>query len=271
VLADTQRRLRALWTTPGGVAEALREAGDPEGRSLEGFVRSDARAPARDRLEVYANAWFQRLLGALKGDFGALAAQAGDAGINDVVLAYLIAEPPRHASLRHAGDRLAGYLADDPRAAPFRRRWPWCADLARFELALLDAFDAADAPVLARAALAALPPEDWPALVLRVQPCVQVLELAWPVAPLREGFERGVAAPPPAAPVSNWQLVWRRDEVVRWRESSPVEAELIARARAGECFEEICAAASRALGDDAAPAHAAALLARWVDAGMLAA
>ena len=63
----------------------------------------------------------------LKADFGALAAQAGDAGINDVVLAYLIACPPSHASLRHAGDRLAAYLADDPRAEPFRSRWPWCA------------------------------------------------------------------------------------------------------------------------------------------------
>ena len=266
MLADAQRRLRRLLTTPGGVGVALREAGDPEARSLEDFIASDARGAALPRLEIYANAWFQRILGALKQDYGALAAGLGDAGMNDLALAYLIAHPPRHASLRYVGDRLADYLADDARADFFRRRWPWCADLARFETALLDAFDAADAPVLARAQLARLLPEQWPALVLRVQPCARLLRLAWNVGPMTE---KARAAPAPQAPEPSSFLVWRRDETVRWRALEPLEAELFAAAQAGACFEDVCAAAARAIGDDAAPAEAAGMLGRWVDAELL--
>jgi hypothetical protein len=255
--------LRALLTTPEGVAGALREAGDPDGRSLEGFVVSDARGAAAVRLEIYANAWFQRILGALEQDFGALAAALGEAGINDLALAYLIAHPPRHASLRHVGDRLADYLASDPRADFFRQRWPWCGDLARFESALLDAFDAEDAPVLTRAQLAALPPEQWASLVLRVQPCVRVLSLQWDVTPMTETQEA------PRAPAPSRVLVWRRDEAVRWRALEPFEAELFERARAGARFEDLCDAVAERAGEDAAAAEAASTLGRWVDAGLL--
>ena len=271
MLADTQRRLRALLTTPEGVAGALREAGDPEGRTLAGFVVSDARGSAPQRLEIYANAWFQRILGALKDDFGALATQLGDAGTNDLALAYLIAHPPRHASLRYVGAQLADYLARDARAEFFRRHWPWCADLARFETALLDAFDAADAPVLARAELAALPPERWPTLRLRLQPSARLLNLDWDVAPMREAHEQDHSLPAPQAPGANVQLVWRRDETVRWRALEALEAELLRAAQAGYGFEELCRRAARELGEEAAPAEAAALLGRWVDAGVLAA
>ncbi|HEX5066802.1 MAG TPA: putative DNA-binding domain-containing protein, partial [Myxococcota bacterium] len=190
MLDAAQRRLRALFTAPEGVAAALREAGDPDGRSLADFVVGDARAGAVARLEVYANAYFARLLEVLTEDFGALAAGIGADGMNDVATAYLGACPPRRPSIRHAGDRLAAFLAEHPAALPFRRRWPWCADLARLETAILDAFDAEDAPLLAREALAATPPDDWAALRLRLAPCVRVLRLAWPVVEMREAHER---------------------------------------------------------------------------------
>jgi hypothetical protein len=271
MLDATQRRLRDLVTAPEGVGAALREAGDPDGRSLVGFAVSDAVQGATLRLEVYANAYFSRLYGVLADDFGALAAAVGAAGMNDVVTAYLLADPPRHFSIRHAGDRLAEFLAAHPAALPFRQRWPWCADLARLETALCDAFDAADAPLLARETLAARPPAEWPALVLRLAPCVRLLRLAFAVLPLREAFERDAEPPaPPAAPAANAVLVWRRDEQVCWRALDPLEADLLELTRASAGFEELCAAAARALGDAAAPAHAATLLARWVEAGLLA-
>lgn len=270
MLDATQRRLRALFTAPEGVAAALREAGDPDARSLEGFVVSDSALGARARLDVYANAYFARLLEVLTDDFGALAASLGAGGMNDVVTAYLLACPPRHPSIRHAGDRLADFLAAHPAALPFRRRWPWCADLARLEWAIGEAFDAADAPLLARDALASLPPASWSTLVLRVQPCVRVLRLAWPVLAMRAAYERDEALPPPpAAPEANAALVWRRDEQARFRACEPLEAALLEAASRGADFGSLCTLAADALGDAAAPAYAAARLGAWVDAGLL--
>jgi len=271
VLDATQRRLRALFTAPEGVAAALREAGDPDGRSLDGFVVSDARQGAVTRLEIYANAYFARLLEVLTEDFGALAASTGADGMNDVVTAYLLACPPRRPSIRHAGERLSAFLAEHPAALPFRQRWPWCADLARLETSLGDAFDAGDAPLLTREALASLPPAEWPSLVLRVQPCVRVLRLAWPVLPLREAYERDAPpAAPPAAPSDSAALVWRRDEQVRFRALEALEASLLEAASRGEDFGSLCALAAQSLGDAEAPTYAAERLAGWIDVGLLA-
>jgi hypothetical protein len=272
VLDATQRRLWHLLTAPEGVAAALREAGDPDGRELTGFVASDARLDATSRLEVYANAYFARLHAVLCDDFGALAAALGDEWMHDLVTAYLLAHPPRRPSIRHAGEELAEFLATHPAALPFRRRFPWCADLARLERALGDAFDAADAPLRSRESLASLPPESWPALALRLAPCARVLRLDWPVLSLREAYEREEALPePPAARQANAALVWRRDEMVRFRPLEPLEAELLERAAAGESFEALCAAAARELGESAAPRRSAQLLAGWIDAGLIAA
>ena len=67
-LADTQKRLRRLITWPEGVAEALRV--EPSGRApLTTVVRSDERLGAKERLDVYANAYFYRIHDVLAEDF----------------------------------------------------------------------------------------------------------------------------------------------------------------------------------------------------------
>ena len=272
MLDATQRRLWDLLTAPEGVAAALREAGDPDGRSLAGFVASDARLDATSRLEVYANAYFARLHAVLCDDYGALAAAVGADWMNDVVTAYLLACPPRRPSIRHAGEHLADFLAAHPAALPFRARFPWCADLARLEHALGDAFDAADIPLRSRESLAALAPEAWPALHLPLAPSVRVLRLDWPVLALREAYERDeTPAAPPTFPAPGSALVWRRDELVRFRPLDALEAELLERAAAGDTFEQLCEAAAREVGESDAPARAAQLLAGWIDAGLIAA
>jgi hypothetical protein len=270
-LAETQRRIGRLLAAPDGVRAALAEEGDAEGASLAALLRGDERCAAVARLEVYANAYFQRVHDALAEDYGALAAALGPAWFHDLVTAYLMAHPPAHPSLRFAGAQLGRFLETDAAAAPFRRRFPFAADLARLEWALADAFDAADAEVLGREALAAIPLPDWEALALALHPSVQVLSLDWPVHVLRESFDagRGAARPPPArAPTA--VLVWRRDERVFFRTAEPVEAELLGAVRAGARFGALCEAAARAVGEAAAPARAAGWLAAWVSAGLLA-
>ena len=272
MLDATQRRLSHLLTAPEGVGAALHEAGDPDGRSLASFIVSDGLLDATSRLEVYANAYFARLHAVLCDDFGALAAAIGGDWMNDVVVAYLLACPPRRPSIRHAGEKLGDFLAAHPAALPFRRRFPWCADLARLEHALCDAFDAADASLRTRESLATLPPDAWPALHLPVAPCARVLRLEWPVLPLREAYERDETPPaPPAEPEAGAALVWRRDELVRFRPLEPLEALLLERAAAGDPFEALCAAAAREVGEADAPACTAQLLAGWIDAGLIAA
>ncbi len=272
-LLRTQRRLWQLVTAPSGVAEALAAEGDRDGRSLAGWIASDARASAAQRLEVYAHAYFQRIHDVLARDFGALAAVLGADGFHDLVTAYLCVHPPARPSLRHAGERLAGFLAEAPAARPFRARWPFAADLARLEWALAFAFDAADAAPLERQALERVAPERWEALVFSLRPGVQRLALAWDVLAAREAFERDQAPAPraPARPAATAALVWRREERVLFRPLAPEEDALLAALAAGRPFGALCEQLAARHGPEAAPARAAAWLSAWLDAQLLAA
>lgn len=269
-LARTQRRIWRLLTAPDGVRAALAEAGDPEGRSLADWLVSDARAPASLRLEVYANAYFERIRGVLADQFETLARMLGEAGFHDLVTAYLCVHAPERPSLRHVGDRLPDFLLGHAAARPFRRRWPWAPDLARLEWALAFAFDAADSAPLRREQLAQRTPEDWEELVLALRPGVQRLALDWDAAALRQAWEADELPVAPTAPRPATLVVWRRGERVLFRTSDPEEHELLGWLAAGETFGALCDRIAQRHDAASAPERAARWLAAWVDAQLLA-
>jgi len=266
-LDAAQRRLWALLAAPEGVRAALAEEGPGAGAALEALLAGDARVPAAERLEVYANAYFHRIAGALREDHPALAAALGAPAFHDLATAYLLACPPRHASLRHAGDRLPAFLAGAEGAAPFRARWPYAAELAALERAIVDAFDAPDDEPLARAELAALAPAAWAALPLRLRASASLLGFGWPVDRLRGAAERGEPLPPEGfTPAPTRVCVYREGDAVRWLRVDADEAAFLDAARAGTTFGALCNALAARRGPDAAPARAAALLARLLPA-----
>jgi hypothetical protein len=266
-LALAQRRLRRVIADPDGVVPALAEAAEGERRALLTLL-SDARGVSGvRRLEVYANAYAARIEAVLAEGFPALRALLGEPLFRDLVTAYLMAHPPRHPSIRRAGDDLPAWLAGAAAAGAFRRRAPCAPDLAALEAALLDAFDAPDAPVLTREALGALPPERWAGLRLAFAPGVRLLRLAWPVVRLVAARERG--EPLPAIdPRFADTLVWRSGERVLRREPGADEAEALAAAIAGEPFGAVCERVADRSGEAEAPVLAASWLAGWVEAGL---
>jgi hypothetical protein len=270
-LRALQQRLSLLIRAPSGALAALAAEGDAKGESLAAWLVGDGRASAGERLEVYANAYFARLHGALREDYPALAAALGADAFHDLATAYLLAFPPSRPSLRDAGANLRAFLAGaSAEAAWIRVRWPFAADLATFEWALVEAFDAPDAPALARAQLAALGAAEWEALPLRLHPAAFLLELGWPVQRLRGAEDAGAAPPAPAlSPEPTRICVGRRGERVRFRAAPPEEAELLAEVAKGTRFGDVCARLAATRGEEAAASVAAHLLSRWLDDGLI--
>ncbi len=196
--------------------------------------------------------------------------------------------PPSRPSLQHAGRELCTHLEREPFATIFGERWPWAADLARLEWSLVEAWLAADATPLPPTALASLAPDAFGTLRFGTSPSLALLRLAWPVADLRERFERadgpgptrehacpnGVGAcdaPGPgddSAPALERKAtpvrVWRQGESVRFKMLSDVEAAALEQVIAGESFGDVCETVARFVGEAEAPARAAALLAGWI-------
>jgi hypothetical protein len=225
-----------------------------------GLVADGPVFPAARRLAVYHEAYRLRLIEALGADFPLLRALLGDAAFERLTLRYLAACPSRSYTLRDLGRGLAGFLA----------RRPALRATAAFEWALLDAFDAADAPTLAMADLAAVPAQRFARLRFALAPGVQVLRLRWNVPQAWSAWHGGAAAVLPArlpAPVDC--LIFRREQRVYFRTLAADEAAGLATLRRGRRFGAICGALARAGAADGAAARAAQLLATWLDERVL--
>jgi hypothetical protein len=274
-LSTLQRRLRELIVAPNGVNAALDELGGAAVRALESVVRSDHKLDAVGRLEVYANAYFYRIRDCLENDFGALHATLGENRFHNLATAYLMACPPRHPSLRFAGDRLPDFIRRHPTAAPFRDDPRWLADLAHLEWTIVAAFDAADADILSRDELAAIDPVNWVDLRFSFQPALARLDLDFPAQRVRRSWDddrpidAAISELESIAPAVHPLLVWRTHETVSYRSLDPIEAASLDAAIAGETFGSLCEQLASEVGDGEAPNHAATLLARWQADGLI--
>ncbi|MBM4362672.1 MAG: putative DNA-binding domain-containing protein, partial [Deltaproteobacteria bacterium] len=174
-IARRVRERRRLGSDPVTTAEAA-----------ERLIPSPRLAPV-ERLEIYREQFWLRHTGALSTDFPALRALLGRAAWESLSEEYLLRHPPRTPSLRDLGLHLPAHVA----SAADLPEGPVAAALATLEWAIVEAFDAADAPALDAAHLAAIPAEDWPGLRVRIAPAVRLLVLERPVAALREALLAG--------------------------------------------------------------------------------
>jgi hypothetical protein len=148
----------------------------PDGR-VQPQVLGSAEVSAGERLAIYANAYRLRLLEALGTDYPGLHALMGDDEFDAMGRAYIAAHPSPYFSLRWFGDRMSDFL----RTTEPYSKYPVFAEMAAFEWAKSDAFDAADSETAAIEDMAALPPDAWPALTFVPQASLRRLDLRWNV------------------------------------------------------------------------------------------
>jgi hypothetical protein len=263
-LADLQKLLYRLIVAPSGVDEGLAREASIGCGGLEAVISGDDRLSARERVAIYADAYFYRLLDVFKEDFPATLAALGEAHFHNLVTAYLIEYPPTEPSIAFAGCHLAEFL----RQHPLGDQAPFVADLALLERILIESFHAADAAPLEAAAMSAIAPAEWPTLTMKLHPASRLLELEWHVEQVLRAVEHHESWKGPThGPVS--LLVWRRNTEVFYRAIESPERAALMIARDGAPFAEICEAiASMSNGGDPAPLINE-LLSRWLSDGVL--
>jgi hypothetical protein len=228
-------------------------------------VQSTEKVSAETRLDVYYQAYRLRLLEALGVDFPALQAFVGTKRFERIGLEYIDAYPSEHFSIRYFGRAMSRFLG----ALPYRRE-PWLAELASFEWALGEAFDAPDALPLTAKALSAIPLTAWPELRLHLHPSVRRLNFRWHVPAVWQAVDRHETPTPPVRnePPMPW-LIWRRDLKNYFRSLQQDEAWALDAIRAGLTFGEICEGLGQWMVDREAAVRAARLLRLWVEEGLL--
>ena len=258
-LKELESLLYRLITAPSGVGEGLASERNLPRTGLGAIVLGDERLSAEERADIYANMYFYRLLDALKEDFPATRKVLGDDAFHNLVTGYLIEYPPTQPSVAECGRFLSRYLRDHPQSVDA----PYLADLAALERATVEVFQGPDANALSAEAMRAIPADQWPALKLRLHPCVQVLDVEWRVADLLRAVEEGRDWQPAARGAAKI-VVSRRSGRVLYRELEQSEYRAIDAARTGATFANICDLVAEHSGALDPVAELNRLLARWL-------
>jgi hypothetical protein len=261
-LAQTQDVFWRLISAPEGVAAALAALPDRERTlpfGIEGWLRGDDRLSAIERLDVYANMYFFRLLDCLAEDFPAIHAVVGHERFHALVADYLTIHPSEHPSVRMLGRALGDFLETHPLSGEVS----YLPDLVRFEWHLLGAFDAADAEPLAAECLQQLVPGDWPALRFVLTPSLRILEARAPVQEVWSAATEGRELPRIASQPTTLRI-WREDLRVFHRTIDRLELMALRAAERGERFAAMCDAAAGLVGEERAASELVTILHRWL-------
>jgi hypothetical protein len=229
-------------------------------------VQSTAKLTAHERLSIYSSGYRARLLDALASDYPVLRHVLGEDSFTALGEAYIAAQPSRSFTLRDFGASLPAFL----RESEFSLEFGFAPELADFERALVEAFDAVDAEPLAAERLAAVAAAAWPQLRFVAHPSVQRCAIAFNTLPMWEAVKAG--RPPPAPerlPIPVAVLVWRQGLATVFRSLSADEADLWQRLTRGDDFEALCSALTDWLSPEATPLRAATLLRGWLAEGLI--
>jgi hypothetical protein len=266
-LDEIQQLFFRAITWPTGVSDFLAQADLRTRQAFDAAFAESAELGRVERLDVYANAYFYRLLDALREMFPRTCALAGEAAFHNLVTDYLLAFPSCEPDLRHAGDALPGFSA----AHALGRELPMAADVARVEQALNHSLDAPQGGKVERQALAIVEPTAWPLLHLDLSTPTRLVRVDWDVAEIArclEGDAPESARQLARSPVPLTFLVGRLGFATYFRRLGAVEATALTALARGDSFGAACEAVSRASPEVELSSLARDLM-RWLDDGVI--
>lgn len=183
-LKDLQRWLRWIITDPRGAVDAL-ENPHPEGKSqryhapeidVRHLIQKSAHLETHNRLSVYAEAYFSRILEALESDFVSIRRLIGEDEFANLINGFLKDYPSKYTNITEIGRHLSLYLMENPQSYP-----AWLADLARLEWGLIESFYAGTCPPFNPATLHGRADSDWESARVFFDPGVRIHKSEWPL------------------------------------------------------------------------------------------
>jgi Putative DNA-binding domain len=261
-LEVVQRWFHAVVSHPdgvegGAVSPDAQELIRLDRGELEAVVRRSRNLTASERLSIYANAYYSRLLECLGACFPILKNALGDEVFDSFAFEYLQRYPSRSYTLDHLGQNFPRFL-DETRPEPVEGSepggvdWPdFLIDLATFEWTIAKVFDGPGVEgqtLLTPEALQAFPAERFAEAHLVPVPCLTLLAFRFPVNAYYTAArhaEEGEEIPVPA-PANEHVAVTRREFVVRRYPLSPPQHALLTEILAGSTVGEAIAVAAEA-------------------------
>lgn len=233
---------------------------------IEADIVSDEKANAAERMGFYHDAYRLRLIDVLSKDYPVVAKLLGEEDFAQLALAYLRSHPSEFKSIRWFGIHLPEFLRSNDRDKGSERA-EQLLEMALFEKAQNDVFDAVQSVFVVVDQLAAINPADWENLKVSLIPASQMLFLHNNIATVwldlfrrdDESIEPHTAQWERQEYPASW-LVWRKGLDPRWRVLEVDEAWAIDAFDKGQSFGEVCTGLTEWVDEAHVPMRAVSIL-----------
>jgi hypothetical protein len=280
-----QRWFQAVVTHPDGVeggveSEEAQRLIRLNRSELEAVIGRSRNLTAAERMGIYANAYYARLLECLASFFPVLQKALGEEVFEGFAFEYLQHYPSKSYTLDRLGESFARFLAEtrpepEDGEEPGAVGWPdFLIDLTVFEWNLNQVFDGPGVegkPLLTADLLQSFPAERFAEARLVPVPCLRLLAFRFPVnAYYTAARHAGEGEEPPIPdPAPEYVALTRRDFVVRRFPLNAAQHALLEKILAGAPVGEAIAAAAEISGldDEALGAELQAWFRLWVAEG----
>jgi len=275
-LAEVQRWMRWVITEPRGIHEALahpwtldaslaKRYKEPK-RQFE-IIEEAAPLSKQDRLNVYANAYFYRLLESLGVDYATVRRVVGDENFHDLIAHFLMRYPSNSPNIGDVGETFPAFINGHPLSAQF----PFLHELAVLERAIMECLFTHHLPALDVSSFQTKSEEDWAIARFVLDPTVRLMSAQWPVDLLWKRREQSEPLELPALMESTPRnlLLYRDDS---WVNVSVIDVHswmALRMLQDGLPLGAVCEALSKQWDERTEPLPVMEWFSSWVAAGLV--
>jgi len=198
---------------------------------IENHVVATNEVSAQERLAIYYEAYYARLIDIVMEDFPVLVALMGEEKFYHWSRQFIATHPSIYRSARWFGKTFPSFLEAISSE--------WCA-MAQFEWLLTEAFDASNAPYLSLEAIMAIKPEEWPRLVFTCHPSLRYISLQWNVVQVWKNHQCKKKINLKKLSRPQHFIIWRKELAIQFHRLTRVEKFLLDAMQQEISFSTIC-------------------------------
>ncbi|MBT6495852.1 MAG: DUF2063 domain-containing protein [Planctomycetaceae bacterium] len=237
-LGQVQQWMQAVIMHPDGVVGGIESTAaqthiDVSVNDIEQVIKRSQAQNSIERLQVYGNAYFARLVEVLRDEFPALQHAIGEEAFDGFAFGYLQAYPSHSYTLADLSRNFSQYLRETRPPADAEEEGPdwieFLIDLAALERTYSEVFSGPGPEAgdhLKPGELQEIPPERWADATLIPMPCLRLMKFGFPVHEYATAVRQG-GDPHPPDPQETNLVIGRRDFVVRRKAVGRVELEML--------------------------------------------
>lgn len=189
---------------------------------------------AKERIEIYSDAYISRITEALRIDFEATHQTLGEMDFLKLVQDYLYEHPSTSTSIEEVGLRFSEFIE----TFNTRDEVPFLAELTKLEWIMIESFYADDLLPFDINSLNTIDPSQWEKVKLNFDNSLKLLKTNWPVHKAWEARKRDIT--PEIKPFPNYYLVYREDYQVKLKGINETEFNLLLMAKNGHSIGLLC-------------------------------